>query len=87
MPPDAKVNLADALVASDVLRPFLVNWEDVVCYLIRSVEADATAGGSPETAALLERLLAYKDVRAVLKAFTADFAASLVLPMHLAKTR
>jgi transcription regulator MmyB-like protein len=28
--PDAKVNLADALVAPDVLRPFLINWADVV---------------------------------------------------------
>jgi transcriptional regulator with XRE-family HTH domain len=85
LPPDAKVNLADALVAPDVLRPFLVNWEDVVRYFIRSVEADATADGSPETAALLERLLAYKDVRAVLKTFATDIGAGPVLPMHFRK--
>ncbi|HEY9361080.1 MAG TPA: helix-turn-helix domain-containing protein, partial [Xanthobacteraceae bacterium] len=48
LPPDTKVNLADALVAPDVLRPFLVNWEDVVRYFIRSVEADAAADGTPE---------------------------------------
>jgi hypothetical protein len=36
---------SDALVAPDMLRPFLVNWEDVVRYFIRSVEADAAADG------------------------------------------
>jgi MmyB-like transcription regulator ligand binding domain len=85
VPPDAKVNLADALVAPDVLRPFLVNWEDVVRYFIRSVEANAAADGSAETAELLERLLAYRDVRAVLKTFATDVAAGPVLPMHFLK--
>src|SRR5882757_9441761 len=56
--PGAKVNLADALVGPDVLRPYLLNWADVVRYFLRSVEADAAADGRPETAALLERLLA-----------------------------
>jgi transcriptional regulator with XRE-family HTH domain len=85
VPPDVKVNLADALVAPDVLRPFLVNWEDVVRYFIRSVEADAAADGSAETAELLERLLAYPDVRAVLKTFATDVVAGPVLPMHFLK--
>ena len=62
--PDTPVNLADALVAPDVLRPYLVNWADVVRYFVRSVEADAAADGTPETAALLERLLGYDGVRA-----------------------
>ena len=64
--PGTPVNLADALVAPDVLRPHLVNWADVVRYFIRSVEADAAADGTPETAALLERLLAYEGVREAL---------------------
>jgi hypothetical protein len=85
VPPDVKVNLADALVAPDVLRPFLVNWEDVVRYFIRSVEADAAADGSAETAELLERLLAHPDVRAVLKIFATDVVAGPVLPMHFLK--
>jgi transcriptional regulator with XRE-family HTH domain len=85
LPADAKVNLADALVAPDVLRPFLVNWEDVVRYFIRSVEADAMADGSAETAALLERLLAYAGVRAALKTFPTEAAAGPVLPMHFRK--
>ena len=54
LPPGTPVNLADALVAPDVLRPFLVNWAEVVRYFIRSVEADAAADGSDETGALLE---------------------------------
>ena len=49
--PDAAVNLADALVGPDVLRPFLVNWADVVRYFIRGVEADAAADGTADTAA------------------------------------
>lgn len=85
LPPDAKVNLADALVAPDVLRPFVVNWEDVVRYFIRSVEADAAADGTPEGAELLDRLLAYKGVREVLKRFSLEIGASPVLPIHFRK--
>jgi transcriptional regulator with XRE-family HTH domain len=82
---DTPINLADALVAPDVLRPFLVNWEDVVRYFIRSVEADAAADGTPETAALLERLLAYKGVRSAVKAAAKELAITPVLPMHFRK--
>jgi hypothetical protein len=81
--PGTKVNLAHALVAPDVLRPFLVNWRDVVRYFIQSVEADAAADGSDKTAALLESLLAYEGVRLALQSF-AD-AALPVLPMHFEK--
>jgi transcriptional regulator with XRE-family HTH domain len=83
--PDAQVNLADALVAPDVLRPFLVNWMEVVRYFIRSVEADAAADGTAETASLLERLLAYKGVSSILKANAAAAALGPVLPMHFRK--
>jgi transcriptional regulator with XRE-family HTH domain len=85
LPPDAKVNLADALVAPDVLRPHLANWPEVVRYFIRSVEADAAADGAPETAALLERLMAYDGVRAVLKKVATHVGAAPVLPMHFRK--
>lgn len=85
LPQDAPINLADALVAPDVLRPYLVNWPEVVRYFIRSVESDAAADGSDETAALLDRLLAYKGVRAALKAPTIEQAAVPVLPMHFRK--
>jgi hypothetical protein len=84
LPPGAPVNLADALVAPDVLRPFLVNWREVVRYFLRSVEADAAADGSAETAALWERLVAYQGVRDVMKA-EADTPTSPVLAMHFPK--
>ena len=87
LPPDAKVNLADALVAPNVLRPFLVNWEEVVRYFIRSVEADAAADGMPETATLLDRLMSYKDVRATMEADASDIDAGPVLPMHFRKDK
>jgi len=84
MTPGAKVNLADALVAPDILRPFLLNWKDVAGYFIRSVEADAAADGTDETAALLKRLAAYDGVRAVAAAPLANPSAP-VLAMHFQK--
>jgi transcriptional regulator with XRE-family HTH domain len=83
--PGAAINLADALVGPDVLRPYLLNWAEVVRYFLRSVEADAAADGRSETAALLERLLAYDGVRALLKPAVTETAAIAVLPMHFRK--
>lgn len=85
LPPGTPVNMADALVAPGVLRPYLVNWTEVVRFFIRSVEADASADGSDETNALLERLLAYEGVRSAMRAPPPDVAAGPVLPMHFRK--
>jgi hypothetical protein len=51
--PGTPINLADALLGPDVLRPHLVNWDANVRYFIRGVEADAFADATPETAASL----------------------------------
>ena len=83
--PDAKVNLADALVGPTVLKPFLVNWPEVVRYFLRSVDADAAADGTAESAALLERLIAYDGVAALMEALPAEDADAPVLPMHFEK--
>ena len=83
--PDTPVNLADALVAPNMLRPHLLNWAEVIRYFVRSVEADASADGMPETAALLERLLAYQGVREALGAPPAESPVTPVLPMHFRK--
>jgi transcriptional regulator with XRE-family HTH domain len=83
--PDTPINLADALVAPDVLRPYLVNWADVTGYFIRSVEADAGADGTAETAALLERLLSYEGAREAVKAPIDERAMTPVLAMHFRK--
>jgi transcriptional regulator with XRE-family HTH domain len=83
--PGAAVNLADALVGPDVLRPYLLNWAEVVRYFLRSVEADVAADGRPETAALLERLLSYDGVRGALKPTAAESTSGPVLPMHFRK--
>jgi transcriptional regulator with XRE-family HTH domain len=82
--PGAKINLADALVAPNVLKPFLANWPEVVRYFIRSVEADAAVDGTEETAALLQRLRGYDGVD---EALTAPFTepSSPVLTMHFQK--
>jgi transcriptional regulator with XRE-family HTH domain len=82
--PGAAINLADALVGPDLLRPHLLNWDDVVRYFIRSVEADAAADATIETANLLGRLLGYDDVRAAIK--RDDVAADgPILAMHFRK--
>lgn len=83
--PGTAVNLADALVAPDVLRPHLTNWAEVVRHFIRSVEADAAADGSIETAALFDRLMGYKGVRAALRLGSDKADASPVLAMHFRK--
>jgi transcriptional regulator with XRE-family HTH domain len=85
--PGTPINLADALVGPDVLRPHLVNWETIVRHFIRSAEADARADATAETAALLERLLAYPDVRATLSQAPVTETAGPILPMHFQKGR
>ena len=60
--PDGPVNLADALISPQVLRPLIENWEEVAVHFLRSVQADAVADGTAETAELLRRLLAYPSV-------------------------
>ena len=83
--PGTPINLADALVAPDVLRPHLTNWAEVVRHFIRSVEADAAADGLIETTALLERLMGYKGVRAALSLAPNKADTGPVLAMHFRK--
>ena len=85
--PGTAINLADALVAPDVLRPHLVNWPEVVQYFVHSVEADAAADATAETAALLDRLLRYRDVRAAVSQAPGCDGNGPVLPMHFQKDR
>ena len=60
--PAEPMNLAVALVSPDGLRPFIDNWQEVAVHFLRSVQADAVADGTVETAELLKRLLAYPGV-------------------------
>lgn len=83
--PEAPLNLADALAAPDILRPYLSNWGDVVHYFSRSVEADAIADGTAETAGLLDRILSYDGVRSAMQAAAPPVPSSPVLPMHFQK--
>jgi transcriptional regulator with XRE-family HTH domain len=85
--PGAALNLADALTAPDVLKPHLSNWADVVRYFLRSVEADAVADGTAETAELLERLLNYDGVRSAMLAAAPPASEAPVLPMHFQKDK
>ena len=83
--PGVKLKLADALVASGVLLPYLTSWADVVRHVLRSVEADAAADGTSETSALLERLLNYDGVRSAMTAAVMPATEGPVLAMHFQK--
>jgi len=49
------------------------------------VESEAAADATPETAALLERLLGYKDVRATLSQAPVTGITAPILPLHFQK--
>jgi hypothetical protein len=76
------VNLAVALVSPEGLRPVIANWQEVALYFPRSVQADAHADGSPETADLLRRLMEYPDVPALSEVPRRDEDQSPVVPIH-----
>jgi transcriptional regulator with XRE-family HTH domain len=76
------VNLALALMSPEGLRPFIVNWEEVALYFLRGVQADALADGTPETAALLTRLLAVPGVPALSRVLPPDESQAPVLAIH-----
>jgi transcriptional regulator with XRE-family HTH domain len=84
-PPAKAVNLADALVSPAGLRPFIANWEEVALHFLRGVQADAAADGTPETAALLKRLLAYPGLPALSQAPLLDASPAPVLAIHFRK--
>jgi transcriptional regulator with XRE-family HTH domain len=75
-------NLAIALVSPEGLRPFIVNWEEVVLYFLRGVQADALADGTPETSDLLRRLLAVPGAPTLSQVSPPDEAPGPVLVFH-----
>ncbi len=82
--PANPINLADALMSPQALRPLIVNWREMAAYFLRSVQADAAADGSAESEALVARLRAYPDVAGLLAVVPEDSPAP-VLPMAIAK--
>jgi len=82
--PEASVNLADALAAPDILRPYLRNWTQVMHYFLRSVAADAASDATEESAALLARLMNYPDARTAWVQVP-DGMSGPVLPMIFSK--
>ena len=83
--PAQPVNLADALLAPDALRPLIANWREVALHFLRGVRADALADGTGETAALLERLLAYADAPRISDIPAIDETPEPVLSLHFRK--
>jgi transcriptional regulator with XRE-family HTH domain len=79
------VNIAEWLLSPEGLRPFLVNWQEVAIYFLRGVQADASVDGAPETAELLQRLLAYPGVPALSHVPALEEPLAPVLAMHFRK--
>lgn len=80
--PAEPVNLAVGLVSPDGLRSFIVNWQEVALYFLRGVQADAMADGTPETADLLKRLLAFPGLPALSEVMPPEEAQAPVLTIH-----
>lgn len=80
--PVEPVNLAVGLVSPDGLRSFIVNWQEVALYFLRGVQADAMADGTPETADLLKRLLAFPGLPALSEVMPPEEAQAPVLTIH-----
>lgn len=83
--PGRRINLADALVAPDALRPLITNWRDVALYFIRGVRADALADGSIATSDLLKRLLGYPGVPGLGETVLIESGRDPVLTMDIVK--
>jgi transcriptional regulator with XRE-family HTH domain len=75
-------NLAIALMSTEGLRPFIVNWPEVALYFLRGVQADAQADAIQETAELLERLRGLPDVASLSEGWPLDDGQPPVLPIH-----
>jgi transcriptional regulator with XRE-family HTH domain len=84
--PEGAVNLADALMSPAVMRPFVVNWEEVALHFIRGVQADAIADGARESSSLLARLLSYQGVSALAHSAAMEETPRPLLPIHLRKS-
>jgi transcriptional regulator with XRE-family HTH domain len=79
------VNLAEWLLSPEGPRPHLVNWQEVAVHLLRGIQADALADGTPETAELLQHLLAYPGVPPLSHVPSLEDARPPVLAMHFRK--
>lgn len=84
--PEGDVNLADALLSPAVLRPFVVNWEEVALHFLRGVQADAIADGSAESSSLLARLLSYEGLPELLQSAALEETPRPLLPIEMRKS-
>jgi transcriptional regulator with XRE-family HTH domain len=83
--PKGEVNLADALLSPAILRPYVVNWKEVALHFIRGVQGDAVVDGSPQSTALLARLLSYEGLIELSRSPAIEDASLPLLPIHMRK--
>jgi transcriptional regulator with XRE-family HTH domain len=84
--PEGPVNLADALLSPAVLKPYVVNWEEVALHFLRGVQAEALLDGTAESSALLARLLSYEGLPALSQSTVLEEAQRPLLPILLRKS-
>ena len=83
--PAGPVNLADALLSPAILRPFIVNWQEVALHFIRGVQADVISDGSRESSELLARLLSYEGLAELAHGVAIEETPKPLLPIHIRK--
>jgi len=84
--PEGPVNLADALLSPAVLKPYVVNWEEVALHFLRGVQAEALLDGTAESSVLLARLLSYEGLPALSQSAVLEEAQRPLLPILLRKS-
>jgi transcriptional regulator with XRE-family HTH domain len=84
--PEGPVNLADALLSPAILKPYVVNWEEVALHFLRGVQAEALLDGTVESSVLLARLLSYEGLPALSQSTVLEEAQRPLLPILLRKS-
>lgn len=83
---DGKINLMRTVFDPQGLRPFIVNWEEIVGHLLQRVYREANSPVESELSAqLFEEIISYPDVSEIWKTSSRYAQNTLLLIMHLKK--
>jgi transcriptional regulator with XRE-family HTH domain len=81
---DGKINLMRVMFHEQGLRPFVVNWKDVVDHLLQRLHREAIAEGESEpSTSLLNELMSYPGVPEILRVSNRNTQHTLLLTVHL----
>jgi transcriptional regulator with XRE-family HTH domain len=81
---DEKINLMRVIFHEQGLRPFVVNWKEVVDHLLQRLHREALAEGeSEQSTTLLNELMSYPSVPEIWQASNRTEQHALLLAVHL----